>query len=594
MSRKSSIPIRINNFGPNRPLKTRSQDKSDRKLIDQLAKKVVSKMVDSFDSMSSLMNAEVISYYRGNKVPKAQQTVNIDTLRKNIERKLKKSNMNHGNSNLTSAEELRLVGYLRAFDVNGTPLTKAQTISFVRELHFKANPGWNSSNWWNSFTKKYKSEIVLKNTKQSGKSRLGAEKFVEIENWIEVVQEYVKKYNFSSPYVFNVDETRTEPREHTSGRMVCTEREGRVSYNRPSDLRTTFNVISADGKVWFSLYIYTEGGTSDPDKSGQIPIYHEQRILRSSWPVFYAKTKKGFMTQELFLLALHRLVDMVDVQRADTPIVIFADRPNCHNSMQVIKELFDRDAHIIWFPANTSHVLQPLDGSPFATFKSKLKKNRDDETLSRAIQGKSQNQIVAEISPRTEREAFKPGVIISGFRDRGIWPFNGALILELAKKEFLRHPPKENSPEAREAEIVLSLLINKSKNKTTDNNKIKKVSGIPNANEKLIEHDENREKVKQKAKEEKEAKKKAKEKEKEDKKRKSEESKKAQGARKKAKLQDNDGKRREKESQDENSRRERIREEIFSLDHTKVTGKRVKNTVDYGTLAAAGVKKVKS
>jgi hypothetical protein len=51
-------------------------------------------------------------------------------------KKVEQNNTNHGNTALTSADELRLVGYLRAFDVNGCPLSKFQTISFTRKLFF--------------------------------------------------------------------------------------------------------------------------------------------------------------------------------------------------------------------------------------------------------------------------------------------------------------------------------------------------------------------------------------------------------------------------------------------------------------------------
>jgi hypothetical protein len=114
MSRKKVVHTFRENYGPNRSLKTRVQDKSDRKLIDQLASKIVSKIDNSFDSLASLMNEEVKTYYRVSRVPLKKQNVNLNTLRKNIERKLKRTNQNHGNCNLTSEEELRIVGYLRA------------------------------------------------------------------------------------------------------------------------------------------------------------------------------------------------------------------------------------------------------------------------------------------------------------------------------------------------------------------------------------------------------------------------------------------------------------------------------------------------
>jgi hypothetical protein len=87
--------------------------------------------------------------------PKTPKDVNEETLRKNVSRKLKRGESNHGNCLLTSEQELRIVGYFRALDVNGEPLTKSQAIDFVRKLHFSKRPGWNGYAWFKLFQQKY-------------------------------------------------------------------------------------------------------------------------------------------------------------------------------------------------------------------------------------------------------------------------------------------------------------------------------------------------------------------------------------------------------------------------------------------------------
>lgn len=58
-------------------------------------------------------------------------------------------------------------------------------------------------------------------------------------------------------------------------RMCCAGNEGRVTHVRFSDLRTTFNAIAADGRVWLTLYIYKDDTTADPSRAGSIPVYHD-------------------------------------------------------------------------------------------------------------------------------------------------------------------------------------------------------------------------------------------------------------------------------------------------------------------------------
>ena len=93
--------------------------------------------------------------------------------------------------------------------------------------------------------------------------------------------------------------------------------------------------------------------------------------------MYYAVTYKGFMNKTLFALCLHELVQLADVQRrGDLPLLIFADRPACLDSAELIVDLFKQNVHLIWFPANTSQVLQPLDGAPYANLKKQGKLDR--------------------------------------------------------------------------------------------------------------------------------------------------------------------------------------------------------------------------
>jgi hypothetical protein len=98
-----------------------------------------------------------------------------------VKRKIKKNDENHGNALLTNEEELRIVGYMRACEVMGVPLTKSQSVGFIKAMHFKTKPKWNGNSWFKSFRSRHKSLISLKNTKQSGKSRIGEDKHEEMK-----------------------------------------------------------------------------------------------------------------------------------------------------------------------------------------------------------------------------------------------------------------------------------------------------------------------------------------------------------------------------------------------------------------------------
>ena len=87
------------------------------------------------------------------------------------------------------------------------------------------------------------------------------------------------------------------------------------------------------------------------------------------------RTKRGFMTQELFTLVLNRLVDLVNPHRSDIPILVFSDRPACHDNAQMLDDLWGHDCHIVWFPHNSTQIVQPLDGESYMKLKSGTKLN---------------------------------------------------------------------------------------------------------------------------------------------------------------------------------------------------------------------------
>jgi len=160
---------------------------------------------------------------------------------------------------------------------------------------------------------------------------------------------------------------------------------------------------------------------------------------------------------------------MLQRPRGDLPILIFVDRT-----------LFEKNVHLVWFMVNTSHIVQPLDGTPYATLKPMVKKARDDESLKRVLTGESQNQVVSKVLAQTEREAFSKEVVISGFRDRGIWPFDKELLLKRGEKEYLHPTPTD--PTVNEAQLVFTSLLNKNTESTSNKVQVKFVSGIPEKN----------------------------------------------------------------------------------------------------------------
>ena len=123
------------------------------------------------------------------------------------------------------------------------------------------------------------------------------------------------------------------------------------------------------------------------------------------------------MTLELFGIIMTEFVGLMKENgRGNLPALIYADRPACHDSIDIIKYLYENDVHLVWFVSNSSQIMQPLDGAPYANLKKNLKVAKDDETLKRTLSGESNNQIVAELVPIIERKSFTSEVYLCSYQ----------------------------------------------------------------------------------------------------------------------------------------------------------------------------------
>lgn len=72
--------------------------------------------------------------------------------------------------------------------------------------------------------------------------------------------------------------------------------------------------------------------------------------------------------------------------------------------------------------AHSSHILQPLDDTPFANLKRIGCQTRDKLTVGRQIRGESLDNVTQEAILVAEKKAFTTNIIKAGFAHTGVWP----------------------------------------------------------------------------------------------------------------------------------------------------------------------------
>ncbi|OQE21113.1 hypothetical protein PENSTE_c012G09731 [Penicillium steckii] len=115
-------------------------------------------------------------------------------------------------------------------------------------------------------------------------------------------------------------------------------------------------------------------------------------------------------------------------------------------------------------PAHTTHLVQPLDGSPFRALKKKAYRTQNNKVTQWGGDARDAGVFFAEISAIRE-QALTPKTIRKAFADRGIWPYKPELIIDKLANEQSPTPELQiwtGSPPPQQASSIPSSPPNNS------------------------------------------------------------------------------------------------------------------------------------
>ena len=95
---------------------------------------------------------------------------------------------------------------------------------------------------------------------------------------------------------------------------------------------------------------------------------------------------------------------------------------------------FNENVFLWSLPANTSHFLQPLDNLCFAQLKNKFKSKLHEVNLKSYFTNSDIKKELFAAMYEAENESMIPKIIISSFKNTGLYPFNEDTIRNLTKE----------------------------------------------------------------------------------------------------------------------------------------------------------------
>lgn len=138
----------------------------------------------------------------------------------------------------------------------------------------------------------------------------------------------------------------------------------------------------------------------------------------------------------MFGACLEKFAEVWSLFHPGLDCLVFGDQLGAHQNVESVAVVLQKGVRPIFLPSNTPHFTQPLDSTPFAMLKKKIKIESGKAVFDAIVSGNKPNLSIYAGVYKAIEETFNEKVIKSGFEKTGIWPWNPDLILENANQNL--------------------------------------------------------------------------------------------------------------------------------------------------------------
>jgi hypothetical protein len=320
---------------------------------------------------------------------------------------------------LSSTEERALVEGLLDRARRGFPATRFHLKAMVVEsvcdgrVHQFVN-GVPSDKWISSFMERHSETLTTRKGRILDTARVNAVDKTEIEYFFTEYKDFLKTHPLPPTQIYNCDETGLDPQGGAPKRVITLRGAKSVPVRRGTDRENTslLLAVSAAGASVPPLFIFK--GTDFPsDLLDGAPAGSCGTV-----------TSSAFVDSAVFEEWIDHFMKHVPPTR---PILLVLDNHASHVGLSVQRKCIANDIHLLSFPPHTTHILQPLDGGCFRTFKSVWRDTMSDWAVKHRAQSLPRH-CRAEVVGHALLEAFSPLTIVNSWRSTGMWPVDTARV----------------------------------------------------------------------------------------------------------------------------------------------------------------------
>ena len=367
----------------------------------------------------------------------------------------KKQTRKQGKRILTMEEEASLVTLLKVTGRTNCALRKSDIIDYVRKNFMKNKVSFRGDRFIKKFLKR-NSDLKLGNLKVISSHRVNESSVESCEEFINVMEDTVKNFNFQAETTLNVDEFQLKISGYTCGRKRITAFKNKqvASKNRGACIGSLIAFISADGALRYSALCLK------PDSQSRVPglayidvdLGEIRNINTRERPIPQLRlySESGMIDKVCWSLIWQGFLDYISDVSPGLQHIVFMDNLQSHIQLDCIEKGINNNVEVRLLPKGTSQFSQPADSFVFGLLRKQMNKATSSEMIKNP--NETLNHMIRDMVPEAMQTAFKPTVIKASFKATGLFPYDSEIIRKNCRENLGLLSEEDNLDPLKELE----------------------------------------------------------------------------------------------------------------------------------------------
>ena len=328
------------------------------------------------------------------------------------------SKESHGNSRLSAEQKERLLLILEVFALHNCALTPHKAVALVHSA-FQMRI---SARTITRFVQRHPLRLKLCKSVFLTPGRAAKESLWRVKHFCDVWERFFAEHHLPRHCIFNYDETTMY---YNVENQLVIESARRARPNsigiKAKSLCTCLVIVDAAGQPFLVAICLKKSGNHV-----QVPIPPDRYPI----PTYYYYSPTGYFNQMLFANVMERFCERWQAQHPGLNAVLIGDNCGIHKCIDVMEKCLQQLVYMMFFPPNTSHFLQPLDDTIFASLKNSLHSKIKDISWEAAVFGSASGDLLYGAMFDAIRDTLmKPEVLKGAWERTGLVPYNRQKIL---------------------------------------------------------------------------------------------------------------------------------------------------------------------